>query len=88
MRLSFRQDLSVTIFMTKSETREHCFGSGGFRLPLKYQVFVDNVKQRMPLFLLTIRAQTLPVFEATSDGWLNITKSVAFILVWRSCPAQ
>ncbi|KAE8775338.1 hypothetical protein D1007_52209 [Hordeum vulgare] len=91
MRLSFRQDADMAgaIFMCNTWAREQFFGSGIFRLALEYQPFVDNVKQGMPLFLFDYNERKLyGVFEAVTDGGLDITDRAAFRSTGRSYPAQ
>lgn len=91
MRLSFRQDTDMAgaIFMCNTRAREQFFGSGVFRLALEYQPFVDNVKQGMPLFLFDYNERKLyGVFEAASDGGLDITDRAAFRSSGHSYPAQ
>ncbi|KAI4993172.1 hypothetical protein ZWY2020_007485 [Hordeum vulgare] len=91
MRLSFRQDADMAgaIFMCNTWAREQFFGSGIFRLALEYQPFVDNVKQGMPLFLFDYNEGKLyGVFEAVTDGGLDITDRAAFRSTGRSYPAQ
>ncbi|KAM3230298.1 hypothetical protein ACQJBY_060848 [Aegilops geniculata] len=91
MRLSFRQytDMAGAIFMCSTRAREQFFVSGVFRLALEYQPFVDNVKQGMPLFLFDYNERKLyGVFEAASDGGLDITDRAAFRSSSHSYPAQ
>uniref|UniRef100_A0A0A9EL46 DCD domain-containing protein n=1 Tax=Arundo donax TaxID=35708 RepID=A0A0A9EL46_ARUDO len=90
--LSFRQDaassMAGAIFMSNTVTREQCFQASIFGLPLEYASFVNNVKKEMPLFLFDhTLCKLYGVFEAASDGGLNINKS-AFRSIQRSYPAQ
>ncbi|XP_062193656.1 uncharacterized protein LOC133897098 [Phragmites australis] len=90
--LSFRQDaasaMAGAIFMSNTVTREQCFQKNIFGLPLEYASFVNNVKKGMPLFLFDHTLRKLyGVFEAASDGGLNIDKS-AFQSIQRSYPTQ
>ena len=89
---SYRQDAAAhmagAIFMSNSETRDDCFGTGVFGLPPEYQHFVANVKQGMPLFLFDYTDRNLyGVFEATSDGGMDIRRG-AFRSAGRTYPAQ
>ena len=87
--LSFRQgaagDMAGAIFMCNISTREQSFQAKVFSLALEYQSFVTNVRKGMPLFLFDYTLRKLyGVFEAASDGGLNICDSA----VQRSYPAQ
>ncbi|XP_051189724.1 uncharacterized protein [Lolium perenne] len=92
-RCSFREDadpadMAGAIFMSNSETREHCFGTGVFGLPPEYERFVARVRQGMPLFLFDYTERKLyGVFEATSDGGMDIRRG-AFRFTGRTYPAQ
>ncbi|KAM0899383.1 hypothetical protein ACQ4PT_021268 [Festuca glaucescens] len=92
-RCSFREDadpadMAGAIFMSNSETREHCFGAGVFGLPPEYERFVVRVRQGMPLFLFDYTERKLyGVFEATSDGGMDIHRG-AFRFTGRTYPAQ
>jgi hypothetical protein len=92
-KCSFRQDSDLSdmagaIFMSNSETREHCFGAGVFGLPPEYAQFVAKVRQGMPLFLFDYTERKLyGVFEATSDGGMDIRRG-AFSSTGRTYPAQ
>ncbi|KAG8057768.1 hypothetical protein GUJ93_ZPchr0002g23000 [Zizania palustris] len=89
---SFRQDgataMAGAIFIANTATRDLCFRANIFGLPIEYQPFVDNIKQGMPLFLFDYTDRNLyGVFEAASDGGLNINRS-AYISTGYSYPAQ
>uniref|UniRef100_A0ACD5XYX4 Uncharacterized protein n=2 Tax=Avena sativa TaxID=4498 RepID=A0ACD5XYX4_AVESA len=90
-RCSVREDttgMAGAIFMSNSETREGCFGTGVFGLPPEYARFVATVKQGMPLFLFDYTDRKLyGVFEATSDGGMDICRG-AFRYTGRTYPAQ
>ncbi|KAI4984598.1 hypothetical protein ZWY2020_017228 [Hordeum vulgare] len=90
-RCSFREgdaDMAGAIFMSNSETRDHCFNTGVFGLPPEYGPFVANVKQGMPLFLFDYTFRKLyGVFEAASDGGMDISRT-AFRSTGRTYPAQ
>ncbi|VAI36057.1 unnamed protein product [Triticum turgidum subsp. durum] len=90
-RCSFREDatdMAGAIFMSNSETRDHCFNTGVFGLPPEYGPFVANVKQGMPLFLFDYTFRKLyGVFEAASDGGMDISRT-AFRSTGRRYPAQ
>ncbi|KAL6601447.1 hypothetical protein ACP70R_044667 [Stipagrostis hirtigluma subsp. patula] len=90
--VSFRQDaasaMAGAIFMSNTVTRELCFKTSTFGLPIEYESFVSNVKKGMPLFLFDYSLRKLyGVFEAASDGGLNINQS-AFRAMQHSYPAQ
>jgi hypothetical protein len=90
VKRSFREDASMAgaIFMSNTATRELCFRSNIFGLPIEYQPFVRNIRQGMPLFLFDHTERKLyGVFEATSDGGFNIIRS-AFSSIGCSYPAQ
>uniref|UniRef100_A0A0D9XGV1 DCD domain-containing protein n=1 Tax=Leersia perrieri TaxID=77586 RepID=A0A0D9XGV1_9ORYZ len=87
---SYREDAPMegAIFMSNTATRELCFRTGIFGLPIEYQSFVENIRQGMPLFLFDHTERKLyGVFEAVSDGGLNINRS-AFSSIGCSYPAQ
>ncbi|XP_037435902.1 uncharacterized protein LOC119302944 [Triticum dicoccoides] len=90
-RCSFREDaadMAGAIFMSNSETRDHCFNTGVFGLPPEYGPFVANVKQGMPLFLFDYTFRKLyGVFEAASDGSMDISRTT-FRSTGRAYPAQ
>ncbi|KAL6838408.1 hypothetical protein ACP4OV_031653 [Aristida adscensionis] len=91
--LSFRPDaagaMAGAIFMSNTLTREQCFKAGVFGLPLEYESFVHNVKKGMPLFLFDYSLHKLyGVFEAASDGGLDIISKSASGTLQRSYPAQ
>ena len=90
-RCSFREDaadMAGAIFMSNSETRDHCFNTGVFGLPPEYGPFVANVKQGMPLFLFDYTFRKLyGVFEAASDGSMDISRTT-FRSTGRTYPAQ
>ena len=80
--------MAGAIFMSNSETRDHCFNTGVFGLPPEYGPFVANVKQGMPLFLFDYTFRKLyGVFEAASDGGMDISRT-AFRSTGRTYPAQ
>ncbi|TVU10461.1 hypothetical protein EJB05_43993, partial [Eragrostis curvula] len=87
--LSVRPDAARTmagaIFMSNTFTREQCFQTGVFGLPIEYESFIYDVRKGMPLFLFDHNLRKLyGVFEAASDGGLNINRD-AF---QRAFPAQ
>ncbi|XBI00980.1 hypothetical protein VPH35_129866 [Triticum aestivum] len=84
--------MAGAIFMSNSETRDHCFNTGVFGLPLEYGPFVANVKQGMPLFLFDYKfCKLYGVFKAASDGGMDISRTafrstVFFNIVWKCKP--
>lgn len=65
------------IFMSNAETRKECFKQKVFALPQSKAGFVKQVKTGMVLFLFDFeRRQLFGVYEATSDGALNILPNV------------
>ncbi|XP_015696554.1 uncharacterized protein LOC102711377 [Oryza brachyantha] len=90
VKRSFRDDAAMAgaIFISNTATRELCFRTNIFGLPIEYQRFVENIREGMPLFLFDHAERKLyGVFEAASDGGLNIDRS-AFSSIRCSYPAQ
>ncbi|KAF0905795.1 hypothetical protein E2562_037545 [Oryza meyeriana var. granulata] len=60
--------MAGAIFMSNTATRELCFRTNIFGLPIDYQPFVENIREGMPLFLFDHNERKLyGVFEAASD---------------------
>ncbi|XP_021740146.1 B2 protein-like [Chenopodium quinoa] len=77
------------IFMASNSTRKECFEREIFGLPSEYADFVMKVKNGMPLFLFDFQERMLyGVFEATSDGAMNIVPDAYRSTSNRKFPAQ
>ncbi|KAK2989273.1 hypothetical protein RJ640_017270 [Escallonia rubra] len=76
------------IFMSNMETKRECFRRNLFGLPSSKANFVKQVKAGMVLFLFEFeRKQLLGVFQASSDGAMNIVPD-AFSSSGKQFPAQ
>ncbi|KAK3014776.1 hypothetical protein RJ639_009174 [Escallonia herrerae] len=76
------------IFMSNMETKRECFRRNLFGLPPSKANFVKQVKAGMVLFLFEFeRKQLLGVFQASSDGAMNIVPD-AFSSSGKQFPAQ
>lgn len=76
------------IFMSNRKTKQECIKRKLFGLPLSRTCFIMKIKAGMLLFLFENEERKLyGVFEATSDGALNIVPN-AFISSGSSFPAQ
>ncbi|XP_008805984.2 uncharacterized protein LOC103718793 isoform X1 [Phoenix dactylifera] len=80
--------LMGAIFMCNRLTKKECLERKLFGLPSRQAGFLKNVKAGMLLFLFEHEERKLyGVFEATSDGALNIMPN-AFLSSGKSYPAQ
>lgn len=76
------------IFMSNRMTIEECFEKKLFGLPYVQSDFVRGVKKGMILFLFEYEERKLyGVFEATSDGKMNINPE-AYTSSGKRFPAQ
>lgn len=80
--------LMGAIFMCNRMTKKECLERKLFGLPSRLAGFLKKVKAGMVLFLFEHEERKLyGVFEATSDGALNIIPN-AFLASGKSYPAQ
>ncbi|XP_072986244.1 uncharacterized protein [Typha latifolia] len=88
---NFHKDSSVilgAIFMCNRMTKKECFQRKVFGLPSRLANFIKKIKAGMVLFLFEHEERKLyGVFEATSDGALNIMPD-AFTSSGKAYPAQ
>ncbi|KAL3520257.1 hypothetical protein ACH5RR_018406, partial [Cinchona calisaya] len=76
------------IFMSNIATKRECFKQKVFALPSSMVNFVKQVKEGMVLFLFEFeKRQLFGVYQATSDGAINITPH-AFNFSGKHFPAQ
>ncbi|CAI9088008.1 OLC1v1022235C1 [Oldenlandia corymbosa var. corymbosa] len=77
------------IFMSSSATKEECLRRNLFGLPMAFADFVEAVRPGMILFLYEYESRKLHgVFEATSNGQLNIVPHAFRSCSPKSFPAQ
>lgn len=77
------------IFMSNTRTKEECIRKQLFGLPSTHCEFVRKVKVGMVLFLFEYENRKLHgVFEAVSDGEVNIVPSAYRNTTGKSFPAQ